>query len=288
MHDALDDITPFAYLSAASAIATLLLAPFAVPALRARRRRTRAHAGPRRRSSPGVILFGGYATQTVGLQYTSPSTSAFITGLYVVITPVIESRDQPTAAAPAGAASGIVIATVGLYLLTGADVHLGRGELVHARVRGAVRVPHRVHRRATRTGSAPTQFTALQIGAVALLSIAARRPRRASGTLSALAVVRGRVHRRRVLGDRAAVAAVGSAVGSPRPRAALILLVGAGVRRRSPATSNGERLGAGRLAGGVVILVGHRGLGVLARGSVRSPAGRSPRLTCAAVASEVT
>ena len=39
----------------------------------------------------GVILFGGYATQTVGLQYTSPSTSAFLTGLYVIITPIIES-----------------------------------------------------------------------------------------------------------------------------------------------------------------------------------------------------
>ena len=76
----------------------------------------------------GVILFGGYATQTVGLQYTSPSTSAFITGLYVVITPVIESAISRRLPRPPVLA-GIVIATVGLYLLTGADVHLGRGEL---------------------------------------------------------------------------------------------------------------------------------------------------------------
>ena len=50
----------------------------------------------------GVLLFGGYATQTVGLQYTSPSTSAFITGLYVVFTPVDRGGDQPPVAAAAG------------------------------------------------------------------------------------------------------------------------------------------------------------------------------------------
>ena len=81
MHDALDDITPFAYLLGRFGIATLCSLPVAIPALRT--------PGPERRMlvraglTAGVILFGGYATQTIGLQYTSPSTSAFLTGLYV-------------------------------------------------------------------------------------------------------------------------------------------------------------------------------------------------------------
>mgnify|MGYP003342285934 CR=1 FL=1 len=60
-----------------------------IGALRARgpERRMLARAG----CVAGLLMFGGYATQTVGLEHTSPSTSAFITGLYVVITPVIES-----------------------------------------------------------------------------------------------------------------------------------------------------------------------------------------------------
>src|SRR3954447_10800170 len=63
VHDALDDITPFAYLVGRFGIATLLLAPVTIPALRTR--------GPERRMLlraglvAGVILFGGYATQTV-------------------------------------------------------------------------------------------------------------------------------------------------------------------------------------------------------------------------------
>ena len=126
VHDALDDITPFAYLVGRFGLATLVLAPVTVGALRTR--------GPDRRMLvragliAGLLMFGGYATQTVGLQYTSPSSSAFITGLYVVITPVIESvivKRPPRSPVIAG----IVIATVGLYLLTGADVSLGKGEV---------------------------------------------------------------------------------------------------------------------------------------------------------------
>jgi len=37
----------------------------------------------------GVTLFFGYLTQTFGLEYTTPSMSGLITGLYVVLTPVL-------------------------------------------------------------------------------------------------------------------------------------------------------------------------------------------------------
>ena len=39
----------------------------------------------------GLILFGGYAFQTVGLKYTGPATAGFITGLAVVLVPIISA-----------------------------------------------------------------------------------------------------------------------------------------------------------------------------------------------------
>jgi drug/metabolite transporter (DMT)-like permease len=249
VHDALDDITPFAYLLGRFSIATLILAPAVVPALCAR--------GPERKMlvraglTAGVILFGGYATQTVGLQYTSPSTSAFITGLYVVITPLIESaisRRLP----PRSVVAGIAIATVGLFLLTGADIHLGRGEAftLGCAVFFAL---HIVYIGAYANLLRPTQFTAMQIGTVALLSVAPAA-RQGVGSLTALAIFA-------VVFTGVACSAVALPLqlwgqrAIPASRAALILLaepVFAGIA----GYVNGERLGAARLAGAVIILTG--------------------------------
>jgi drug/metabolite transporter (DMT)-like permease len=249
VHDALADITPFAYLLGRFGIATLLLAPFAIGALRT--------PGPQRRMlvraglTAGVILFGGYATQTIGLQYTSPSTSAFITGLYVIITPVIESvisRRLPRRQVLAG----IVIATVGLYILTGADISLGRGELFTLAC-AVLFAFHIVYIGAYANRLPTSQFTALQIGAVAFLSIAPTAEQ-GVGTLSALAVFA-------VVFTGIACSAVALPLQLwgqrriPATRAALILLaepVFAGIA----GYVDGERLGAGRLAGGIAILVG--------------------------------
>ena len=70
VHDALEDITPFAYLVGRFGIALLFVAPAAWIAARGMRdRRLLWRAG----AIAGLLLFGGYATQTVGLQYTTPS-----------------------------------------------------------------------------------------------------------------------------------------------------------------------------------------------------------------------
>jgi drug/metabolite transporter (DMT)-like permease len=65
----------------------------------------------------GLLLFLGFATQTVGLQYTTASKSAFITAMFVVFTPffqlVIEKR-RPYATN----LLGIVTVSVGLWFLT--------------------------------------------------------------------------------------------------------------------------------------------------------------------------
>jgi len=65
----------------------------------------------------GVILFAGYAVQTIGINYTTASKSAFITGFSVVLVPVLSAfllKSKPERAAVIGA----VCALIGLGLLT--------------------------------------------------------------------------------------------------------------------------------------------------------------------------
>lgn len=68
----------------------------------------------------GFILFSGYAVQTTGLQYTSASKSAFITGISVVLVPLISSavfKNQIKKEVK----FGVVLAFVGLLLMTLTD-----------------------------------------------------------------------------------------------------------------------------------------------------------------------
>jgi drug/metabolite transporter (DMT)-like permease len=249
VHDALDDITPFAYLVGRFGIATLVLAPVTISALRTRgpERRMLVRAG----AIAGVIFFGGYATQTIGLQYTSPSTSAFLTGLYVIITPVIESAISRRPPRPPVVA-GILLATGGLYLLTGADVHLGKGELFTLAC-AVLFAFHIVYIGAYTHVLRPLPFGTLQIAAVALLSIAPAAEQ-GVGSLSVLAVFA-------VVFTGIACSAVALPLQLwgqqriPATRAALILLaepVFAGIA----GYVNGERLDAVQLAGAVAIMGG--------------------------------
>ncbi len=68
----------------------------------------------------GVFLTGGYLFQTFALQHTRASNTGFITGLFVVLTPVLgalvlRERVGPPAWLPAG------VAALGLYLLSGTN-----------------------------------------------------------------------------------------------------------------------------------------------------------------------
>jgi drug/metabolite transporter (DMT)-like permease len=78
----------------------------------------------------GMALFGGYAFQTLGLQRTSASNVAFITGLYVLMVPVmgaVLARRAP----PATTVAGAMLATFGLFLMSSpAGVGLGFGEIL--------------------------------------------------------------------------------------------------------------------------------------------------------------
>lgn len=125
VQDAVDRVGPNAFLATRFALATLVLAPFAL-----RRQRARTPLLGRDSLAAAVTMAAGFALQTVGLQYTTPSRSAFLTYLLVVFVPVIAAltiRRLPTARV----VGSIAAAAVGLALLT--DVGsggFGRGELL--------------------------------------------------------------------------------------------------------------------------------------------------------------
>jgi drug/metabolite transporter (DMT)-like permease len=127
VQDAIEDITPTGYVTVRFIIGAVVLAPFAWRI--ARRNREPVGLLWQVGTVAGLLLFAGYITQTVGLQYTESSTSAFITGLYAIFTPIIEAivrRRLP----PTGVCVGVVVATGGLFLLTGAELAFGKGELL--------------------------------------------------------------------------------------------------------------------------------------------------------------
>jgi drug/metabolite transporter (DMT)-like permease len=74
-------IDPISFLLFRFAIAAVVLLPFVIKKMNKRD----AIYG----TIVGIPLFLGYVTQTVGLQYTSPSMSGLITGIYIVLTPIL-------------------------------------------------------------------------------------------------------------------------------------------------------------------------------------------------------
>lgn len=124
---ALEDVSTFLFLALRFSLASLLLAFW----LRARlfRRSPVAWFGG---ALCGLLLFLGYALQTAGLRWTTASNSAFITGLYVVLVPLLASlvyRIRPRAMELAGAA----LAAAGTAFLSGGlPADWNRGDLLTA------------------------------------------------------------------------------------------------------------------------------------------------------------
>jgi drug/metabolite transporter (DMT)-like permease len=79
----------------------------------------------------GFFLFAGYAFQTAGLRYTTPSKSAFITGLSIVLVPLVASLVYKRAPRIAEG-FGVMVAAAGMGLLTLEDLSLrvGYGDLL--------------------------------------------------------------------------------------------------------------------------------------------------------------
>ena len=114
----------FAFLALRFAIASLTLA---APA--ARRLRTLGRGGWIGGVTLGLLLAAGYALQTAGLERTTVSSTGFITGLYVVFTPLLAML---LFRARFGRAVwlGVVLSLIGLALLTGVGAGESGGNLL--------------------------------------------------------------------------------------------------------------------------------------------------------------
>jgi drug/metabolite transporter (DMT)-like permease len=131
---------PFSFLTIRFTLAALALLPFVWFEQRRARmeERRRREAGELRCVAPlfgrpvaplliGLALFAGFASQTLGLQLTTPAKAGFITGTYVVIVPLVTAlvlRQRPRR----NATLGVVLAMTGLSLLSlraGLSISLG-------------------------------------------------------------------------------------------------------------------------------------------------------------------
>jgi len=113
VQDALELYSLFAFLAVRFAISALALAPFAWREVGALPRE-----GLLAGIGIGVLLATAYGFQTAGLELTTVASTGFITGLYVLFTPLIALALFRTPVPPALWA-GIALAVVGLLLLNG-------------------------------------------------------------------------------------------------------------------------------------------------------------------------
>jgi drug/metabolite transporter (DMT)-like permease len=114
----------FAFLAVRFAIATLTLA---VPGTR--RVRTLGRRGIAAGALLGLLLATGYVLQTAGLERTTVSGTGFITGMYVVLTPLIALAFFRSRIA-AVTWVGVGVSTAGLALLSGVHAGSAAGDLL--------------------------------------------------------------------------------------------------------------------------------------------------------------
>jgi drug/metabolite transporter (DMT)-like permease len=122
----------------------------------------------------GAVLGLGYIAQTYGLRYTSAAISGFITGMFVVLTPVMSwillrrKTNRTTWMV-------VALATVGLALLSLNGWSVGIGELLTLGCAVFFAI-HIVGLGEWSSQYNPYTFSLLQIGAVAVISLIAATP----------------------------------------------------------------------------------------------------------------
>jgi len=168
---AMKAIGPFWFIGLRFAVATVAVLPFVLLERRkAAVRTSRRHLGLY--LAIGLALFGGAATQQVGLQTTSVTNSSFITGLYVVFVPIIAVlflRRPPHWIIWPGA----IMAISGIFLLSGGHLSaltVGDGLTVICAVFWAIQIT--IAGTAVKETGRPMALSAAQFGITALLAIA--------------------------------------------------------------------------------------------------------------------
>ncbi|MCX6769698.1 MAG: DMT family transporter [Candidatus Micrarchaeota archaeon] len=122
--DTLNAFDPFALLSIRFGIAAAALGAYMLAA-----RRTLPAADIRNGAVLGIFLFVGYAAQTIGLEYTSATESAFVTNLLVILVPVLSAfllRKSPSRKVWLAS----FIALIGLWLMSGATGGMNIGNAI--------------------------------------------------------------------------------------------------------------------------------------------------------------
>lgn len=124
--NALADIGPFLFLGIRFMMAFILLTLLSFKSIKLIDR-----SALRNGIIIGLFLLIGYVFQTVGLQYTSSSNAGFITGLSVVLVPIIYSIINRRLLG-ASIIFTVLLAAAGLYLMSvqPGTFHLGRGDLL--------------------------------------------------------------------------------------------------------------------------------------------------------------
>jgi drug/metabolite transporter (DMT)-like permease len=121
---ALDDISPLFLIGIRFLFAAILFVPFIF-----HRVKNIKPLEIQRGVILGLLLFFGFAAQTIGMQYTTASKAAFLTGTMVIFTPVLQFV-MGKKAPKIGNILGVLVVTVGLYLLTspkGSQFNFGDG-----------------------------------------------------------------------------------------------------------------------------------------------------------------
>ena len=113
---AITQISALYFLSLRFSLASLCLLLLFLPAFRRMSRREIA-SGLRGGFITGLFLWSGYVLQTFGLRYTSAGNSGFLTGLYIVLVPLIGAviyRQRPALRE----LCGLALATCGMVVMT--------------------------------------------------------------------------------------------------------------------------------------------------------------------------
>jgi drug/metabolite transporter (DMT)-like permease len=124
VRDAVDRMPVFDFLAWRFVIAALVMA-----ALRPRALARLTARELRRGAALGLVLGVAYATQTLGLRDTPPAISGFITGLFVLFTPVL-SWALLGRRVPARVWLGVLLATGGLGVITLSGFSFNGGALL--------------------------------------------------------------------------------------------------------------------------------------------------------------
>ena len=239
----------FAFLALRFAIGTATLAPLALGRLRGLDGR-----GVRWGLAAGLVLAAGYTLQTAGLERTTASSAGFVTGLFVVLTPLLATL---LFGLRLGLVTwvGVALAVAGLALLSGVDTGELGGDLLVLGAALAFAV-HIIVLERFAAGYDAVAFAALQMVAAAV-------------SLTAVALLLGQLETPRgwtVWGALAVTGVFASALGflvqtwaqqrTTATRTALALTMEPVWAGFFGFTLAGDRLGAAGWAGAALIMAG--------------------------------